>query len=830
MTSEQFDSHAQTDGLRKQVNQQPVEIGLPMQRPVQNYEALVNSINGILWEADARSLRFTFVSPQAERILGYPVNEWLEPDFWLSHIYSGDREKVVNTTYNATRKKRNHELQYRMVAADGRLVWLRDHVTIIENDGAILLRGILTDISQQKPVEDNSHLPLEEELIATISHDSRQSPDLKQILSTAVSEARQFLQTDRMVVFRFRPDWSGAIVVESVEQGWKSILGEVVHDPCFQASFAELYQQGGVQATSDINTPSLPVCFVKVLQGFQVRASLTVPIKQQGSLWGLLIAHHCRNERQWQSFEIDVVKQLAGQVGVAIEQSELYLQVQRLNEDLERQVQIRTAELQLASEFEATLKRITDRVRDSLDEDQILQTAVRELAIAIGVTGCNASIYDLENRTSKVSYEYTDSMPLQGRVVQMDNFPEGYHQLLQGYHFQFCSLIPNPLRGHVAMLACPILDDQGGVLGDLWLVSQKYRAFNEQDIRLVKQVANQCAIAIRQARLYQKAQAQVEELEKLNRLKDDFLSAVSHELRTPMSNIKLATQMLETILFRGVLKEENQGPKNQPDTPPPKGKSDKSAVQPTSITIHPPAFEKASRYFKILKDECEREINLINDLLDLSRLETGIDIPMLEAIELQVWLPKLIQPFLERARSQRQTLDVAIPADLPVFMTDASHLQRILTELLNNACKYTSAEQKILVTVNLLGSKTSAFPMSALQMPAQEKSALGAQIADISCPMPHLRSLQITVSNSGVEISADELTRIFDKFYRIPNNDPWKHGGTGLGLALVKKLVEPLGGNIQAVSQNGITSFIVELPFAEAVGTYVQSPISQRGI
>ena len=72
--------------------------------------------------------------------------------------------------------------------------------------------------------------------------------------------------------------------------------------------------------------------------------------------------------------------------------------------------------------------------------------------------------------------------------------------------------------------------------------------FEELEIRLVQQVSNQCAIALRQSRLYQAAQAQVEELERLNQLKDDFLSTVSHELRTPMANIKMATQMLEITL------------------------------------------------------------------------------------------------------------------------------------------------------------------------------------------------------------------------------------------------------------------------------------------
>ena len=993
-------------------------------KPWQIYQSLVDSIDGIVWEADATTFNFTFVSPQAEAILGYPIAAWLQPGFWVDHLYPPDRQRATNYCQTAVGQGQNHEFEYRMMAADGRIVWLKDRVTVIvENGQPTYLRGVLFDITAQKQVELSLHdsqmqlgmamavaqmaiwewdvganvvyvlpnsapilglpvatgqvswqewlagvcpedrprveaalaqaiatgdslsiefrtdgseadprwsssrgrvcrdehgqpqrlvgvtlditaqkrseqqlrqahhflqtvldnlpvavnvkdghpdrfgvytfwnqtcerffgvtaeqaigktvydcfspdeadafhrqdcetfaqqqmvdyveravrsqvgerwlhtmkIPIVDEqqpsryllgiseditdqihaeealrlriereaLIAAITNDIRQSLDLKEILSTTVQQVRQFLQTDRVVIFRFRSSWSGAVLVESVAAGWEPLLGKVFHDPCFSESFVTLYERGRVGAIADVAATNLPDCFAHLLCSVQVQAMLTVPIKQDGKLWGLLIAHHCQGARPWQNFEIDLLKQLVEQVGIAIQQSELYLQVHRLNADLERQMQIRTAELQLASEFEATLKRITDRVRDSLDEDQILQTAVRELAISIGVTGCNAALYDLETRTSRVSYEYTDSLvPLQGRLVQMDNFPEGYRQLIQGQYFQFCSLVPNPLRGHVAMLACPIVDDKG-VLGDLWLVSHKYRAFNDQDIRLVQQVANQCAIAIRQARLYQEAQAQVQELEKLNRLKDDFLSTVSHELRTPMANIKMATQMLELMLF-----------------------SQASESSPTA--------QKASRYFQILKDECQREINLINDLLDLSRLESGVDVPTLMPMDLNRWLTQLVSPFVERARSHQQHLQLQLDP-IPPLISDPPRLERVLGELLNNACKYTPAEGSIILSAQVI---TAVDPVT----------------------LQEVSTLKLSICNSGAEISAEELTHLFDKFYRVPNNDPWKHGGTGLGLALVKKLLEPIHGTIRATSHHGSICFIVQLPFLgnELVGS-----------
>lgn len=233
---------------------------------------------------------------------------------------------------------------------------------------------------------------------------------------------------------------------------------------------------------------------------------------------------------------------------------------------------------------------------------------------------------------------------------------------------------------------------------------------------------------------------QMQALKELSQLKDDFLSTVSHELRTPMSNIKMAIHMLKL-------------------------------TAPTALP---------SRYLKILQDECNREISLIDDLLDLQRLENGRHVLSLEAIDLRVWLPQLIEPFYERTQVRQQSLLIHIASDLPLLRTNPSALERIIAELLNNACKYTPPNERIDIKAALIGA-----------------------------------SLQLTVSNSGVEIAPTEQTRIFEKFYRIPNSDRWKQGGTGLGLALVKKLVEYLEGSIHVYSANRETSFVVQLPLSE---------------
>ncbi|MBC6478073.1 MAG: GAF domain-containing sensor histidine kinase [Hormoscilla sp. GM7CHS1pb] len=581
---------------------------------------------------------------------------------------------------------------------------------------------------------------------------------MPEILSITVREVREFLKADRVTIYRCNQEKSGFVVIVSAGTTAKeSMLGLQVDERLIPAAEVQEYREGKIKAIADIYRAGLQESQVQLLSASQVVAKVGVPLRVGDSLWGLLMVHQCNGPRKWQPLEMDALEQLATQVAIAIQQLELYQQVQNLNSVLENQVRERTAQLEQALNFEAMLKRITDKVRDSLDETQIWQAAVREVTEVLGIRGCNAALYDQEKGTSIISAAYSKGPMINqervGRVAALKKFPEIYQQqLLQGQYFQFCSLLPNPDRGRVAMLACPIFDNQG-VLGDLWLINHADYVFSELQIRLVQQVANQCAIALRQARLYQAAQTQVEELQKLSRLKDEFVSTVQHELRTPMTNMTMAIKML-TIGLRqaGVLPA--------PGTEAPEGKP-----------------SKVDHYWKIIQDECKREISLINDLLDLQQLENQSQPIASEAIEFQSWLRTLVKPFIDRASSRQQVLEVDLDDQLPPVISDPAILEGVIRELLNNACKYTPPGERIL------------------------RSARS-----------HQDKIILRVTNYGVVIPANELPRIFDKFYRVPSTDPWKQGGTGLGLALVQKRVGRLGGTIEVESGEGKTCFTIELP------------------
>jgi len=745
---------------------------------LQKMQELFHALPDALVVADDEG-NYQYVNPLAtelfglsqDDLLGLHVSDFMQvkfdfPQFWSNFRHHGS---LLG--------------QCRIFRPDGSIRWVEYNATA--NFLPHLHVAILRDIGD-RPSPETTATPRttkqqeaalqeagRERLFNRVTQNIRRSLHLGQVLTTAVQDIRALLQTDRALVYQFDSNWGGDIIAESVAAPWLAVLDSSLRDPCFEGDLVEAYRHGKINQLDSLHTIERPACYVALLESFQIQANLAVPITVENNLWGLLCLNHCAAPHPWQPWEIEITQRLADQLAIAIHQADLHSRVHQLNLDLDQQIQARTAELHQALTFETSLKSITDQVRDSLDEQQILQTAVQELGRVLPVNGCDIAIYSANYSTATICYEYVPKMPSAlGQSVQLAAHPELYHQIFQGYSQQLCfrtldpSMMVREITRNTAILVQPIHEDRN-VLGDIWLFRSQDQSFNELEIRLVQQVANQCGIAIRQARLYQAAQAQVTELERLNRLKDDFLSTVSHELRSPMTSIKMATDLLEIQLSRRQL---------------------------LSADAADPGTQSLNRYFQILKTEGQREINLINNLLDLSRLDAEEQSLSLTTFELQATLPSFIEPFAKRTQDQQQTLEVHLPTNLPAITTDLGYLQRVLMELLNNACKFTP-------------------PHETIRLEAQ---ALGA-------------GLELRVCNSGVEIPDSERSRVFDRFYRIPNNDPWQHGGTGLGLALVKKLIDCLGGIIWLESSAGLTQFVIQLPTKPPYlpGTSAVSPVDE---
>jgi PAS domain S-box-containing protein len=164
------------------------------------FRDLVNSVDGIVWEADAETFVFSFVSEQAERILGYSAERWLrEPTFWKDHLHPDDRDRAVRHCADCTTQKGDHDFEYRMIAADGGVVWLRDLVTVVVEGGRpARLRGVMVDITERKRTEEERQAGRwVVESLDRVNLAIQGTPDLERMLSDVLDATLSTFDGDR---------------------------------------------------------------------------------------------------------------------------------------------------------------------------------------------------------------------------------------------------------------------------------------------------------------------------------------------------------------------------------------------------------------------------------------------------------------------------------------------------------------------------------------------------------------------------------------------------------------------------------------------------------
>lgn len=439
--------------------------------------------------------------------------------------------------------------------------------------------------------------------------------------------------------------------------------------------------------------------------------------------------------------------ELLARVRVHLSLKEAQSALNSLNQQLEQKVQQRTAALQQAFNFTQVSQRITHRIRSTLDETQIFDTVVRELASILELNRCQIGIYDNHHSVSTITHEYVEGLPSAlGKIYPFGGFNDIYLNLRHGetVHAKLTNDVQHAVPDAATFLACPLSDHQN-IIGDIWLYRTSLTNFSDDEICLVKHIADQTAIAIRQARLYESSQAQVKDLERLNHAKDDFLKTLSHELRTPLTTIKTSAETIESMLLESEWSSQHQ--------------------------------EVAADLFPMLLDGCDREIKLVNDLLEFVHLDVKTPTVTSDIISIDELITTVTASYEQRCHDHDQRFNLVTPDHLPLLHTNADIVIRILIEVLDNAGKYT---------------------------PAGETIELAASYEN--------NRFQFRVRNSGVTMSEAELSQIFDKFYRLPQYDRWQHGGTGLGLALVKKQVHYLGGTVNAAIEKQQLTVCIELP------------------
>ena len=691
---------------------------------------------------------------------------------------------------------------------NGKTIFVETHKSPLRDcSGNIIgLVGTFQDITDRKEAEARLQQQAKQErLLGAITKRMRSSLNLDEILNSTVEEIHQLLQSDRTLVYQVFPEGTGAAIAESVSPNMSKLLDILFPDEVFPQENYDRYIQGRVYALNDSedeNESILP-CLAEFLAEIQVRAKLVVPIIQNHTLWGLLIVHQCDRPRQWQEWEINLLKQIANQLAIAIQQSYLYEQVQ--SELAIRKQTEKAIALQL--QRQRTLGEITQQIRESLDIKQILATVTQQVKeilqgdriIVIRLFGNGRSQIVEESVLTEFAalknLHWDDQLWSQ---EILNHYCQGKPRIVPDIMTDMGTncLVEYASIGQVkSKMVAPILQEvrsseshrgvAAGPTNKLWGVlvvhaCREKRVWQESEVQLLQQIANQLAIAVQQASLFEQLQQQLterqqaqqqlternqqlgasnEELARATRLKDEFLANMSHELRTPLNAIMGMSEGLQEQVF-GIVNEQQI-----------------KALQ---------TIERSSSHL----------LELINDILDVAKIESG----QMELDCTPVSINHLCQsslPFIkQQALQKRIQLEIKVPLNLPDLLIDERRMRQVLINLLNNAVKFTPNGGRI--TLEVSGQQRRADPDS------------------VDSP-PHFlvkETLQIAVIDTGIGIAPEHINKLFQPFIQIDGALNRQYQGTGLGLALVKRIVELHGGQVGLTSEVGVGScFTIDLPY-----------------
>ncbi|NET27675.1 diguanylate cyclase domain-containing protein [Okeania sp. SIO1I7] len=299
------------------------------------------------WEYDLKTQKITW-SDEVFRIFGLNPNR-PEPTYseWLEIFTLESQQLWEKNAILILEKAESCECEYQIIRPDGTLRYIYTQATLVvdNNSEPIGIFGTVLDITERKKAElAVQELRQKEHLLGLILDRIHRSLNLDEILETTVESVRFFLECDRVLIYRFLEEGKGIVEKESVAAGSSPILGKIIDDPCFpNTDIIERYKQGYISIIEDIENPDVNKCHADLLKQFQVKASMVLPIlinqegEKQGSettAWGLIVAHQCTHKRQWRISDTDLLRRLATQIAIAIQQAQLYHRLEKLNQEL----------------------------------------------------------------------------------------------------------------------------------------------------------------------------------------------------------------------------------------------------------------------------------------------------------------------------------------------------------------------------------------------------------------------------------------------------------------------------------------------------------------
>jgi two-component system, NtrC family, sensor kinase len=472
--------------------------------------------------------------------------------------------------------------------------------------------------------------------------------------------------------------------------------------------------------------------------GSAARTILATPLLREGTPLGVIFIARGPAVHPFSAKQIALLETFANQAVIAIENVRLF-----------QELRARTAELTRSVEQLTALGEVSRAVSSTLDVETVLQTIVMRANQLAGTAGCAIWEYDEPQVEFRLrASHYADErdaaiLPAPGGVTTI---PKGQGVMTQVVELRQPVQIPDiavagayesPVRpalidtGHRALLGVP-LHSEDEVIGVLAVTSKTPGEFAPEIVRLLSTFATQSALAIQNARLFRELEAKSRLLEAASRHKSEFLANMSHELRTPLNAI---------LGFSEVLAERMFGEVN----------------------------EKQAEYLQDILSSGRHLLSLINDILDLSKVEAGRLELELGRFHLPTALDNALTLVRERATRHGITLTQTVDPGVGDIVADERKVKQILLNLLSNAVKFTPEGGRVGVSVT---------------------AADGGAIT-------------VSVSDTGVGIAPEDQAAIFEEFRQVGRDHTRTQEGTGLGLTLAKKFVELHGGRIWLQSQVG---------------------------